>query len=184
MPSVARTRLDIVIADVDAHIAHARSFAGGTRGAPAAVAGVARPGRPFTRAATVLLAGAMEGYVEAVVSETARALSFTTQQMKDFERQIEFSHGVSVRHLHQLTAVIGLPFVADSIGWKGLPKGGVRQLLADLSSRRNKIAHGAAPDEARVSDVLRWRKLCIRFADELDKKCAAVVLSKTGTSPW
>lgn len=111
-------------------------------------------------------------------------LSPTSPLSKDFERQIEFSHGVSVRHLHQLTAVIGLPFVADSIGWKGLPKGGVRQLLADLSSRRNKIAHGAAPDEARVSDVLRWRKLCIRFADELDKKCAAVVLSKTGTSPW
>ncbi|WP_146081131.1 hypothetical protein [Pseudoclavibacter sp. AY1H1] len=184
MPSTARTRLDIVLADVDAHIAHARSFAAGRRGAPAAVAGVKRPGRPFTRAATVLLAGAMEGYVEAVALETAGAMSFSPQQLSDFKRQVDMSHGVTVRHLHQITAVIGLPFVADEIGWNGLSQGGVRQLLVDLSSRRNKIAHGAAPDEARVSDVERWRKLCVRFADELDKKCAAAVQVKTGALPW
>lgn len=184
MPSNARHRLDIVLADVDAHIAHARSFAGGTRGRPAAIAGVKHPGRPFIRAATVLLAGAIEGYVEAVVGETGTALKLTPQQSKDLKEQISRSHGANVHHVHALTASVGLPFVADTIGWKGLPKGGVRQLLGDLSTRRNKIAHGSAPEEARVVDVQRWRNLSARFADELDRKCAALVKDRTGSSPW
>lgn len=184
MPSIARDQLDIVLSDVDAHIAHARSFAGGKRGAPRAVAGVKRPGRPFTRAATVLLAGAMEGYIEAVVAETGRALGLSTQQLKDLDRQINQSHGANVHHVHQLTAAVGLPFVADSIGWRGLPSGGVRQLLRELASRRNKIAHGSAPEGARVAEVQRWRNLSARFADELDKKCAATVKGRTGIAPW
>ena len=184
MPSKARLRLDIVLADVDTHITQARSFAGGKRGRPAAVAGVKHPGRPYIRAATVLLAGAMEGYVEAVVAETGAALKLTPQQTKDLKDQIGRSHGANVHHVHALTASIGLPFVADTIGWKGLPAGGVRQLLGDLSTRRNKIAHGSAPEEARVADVQRWRNLSARFADELDKKCAAVVKERTGSSPW
>lgn len=184
MTSAARKRLDIVLADVDTHIAQARSFAGGTRGAPAAVAGVKRPGRPYIRAATVLLAGAIEGYVEGVVEETGVALGLSPLQLRDLKSQIARSHGANVHHVHQLTATIGLPFVTDSIGWSGLPRGGVRQLLGDLSTRRNKIAHGSAPKEARVNDVARWRRLSARFADELDKKCAKAVKDKTGTAPW
>jgi hypothetical protein len=184
MPSDARTQFSIALADVDAHIAHARSFAGGTRGAPAAVGGVKRPGRPFTHAAAVLLAGAIEGYVEAVVAETAASLGLSTEQLRDLKEQIRGSHGANVKHVHQLTAQIGLPFVLDSIGWNGLPPNGVRNLLTDLSSRRNKIAHGSAPAGSRVSEVVRWRGQAARFADELDKKCAKAVKNKTGKSPW
>jgi len=50
----------VALADVDAQIKHSVSFSGGTPGAPAAVAGVARPGRPFTRAAKVLFAAAFD----------------------------------------------------------------------------------------------------------------------------
>ena len=184
MPSVARSRFDVALADVGVHIAHARTFSGGKRGAPAAVGGVARPGRPFTHAAAILLGAAIEGYIEAVVEETAVALGMTTDQLKDLKSQIRSSHGANVHHVHALTAQVGLPFVLDTIGWRGLPPGGVRKLLGDLATRRNKIAHGAAPKGAQVADVQRWRKLAERFADELDKKCAGVVKGKTGTAPW
>lgn len=173
-----------MLADVDAHIAQARSFAGGTRGAPPAVGGVKRPGRPFIRAATVLLAGAMEVYFEAVVEETAKMQGLTAAQLKELETQVRASHGANVHHVHRLTAQIGLPFVIDTIGWSGLPRGGGRKLLSDLAARRNRIAHGNAPEEARVQDVFRWRNLAARLADELDKKCAIAVKEKTGTAPW
>lgn len=184
MPSSARYRLDIASADVDAHLAHARSFAGGTRGRPATAGGVKHPGRPFIRAATVLLAGAMRGYVEAVVAETGTALRLTLQRSKDLKEQVNRSHGANVHHVHALTASVGLPFVADTIGWKGLPKGGVRQFLCDLSIRCNKIARGSAIEQARVSDVQRWPNLSACCADERDKKCAALVKGRTGTSSW
>jgi len=186
MPSLARAQFDIALADVDALIQQAKSFSKGKRGAPASVAGVVRPGRSFTHAAAVLLAGAIEGYVEAVVTETATAQKLTTPQMKELKERVKASHGASVRHVHGLTAHIGLPFVLDTIGWRGLPAGGVRTLLDELSTRRNKVAHGAAPKGARVADVERWRKLAARFADELDTKCAAAVMAATGatTAPW
>lgn len=184
MPSEARNRLAIALGDVDALLAHAKSFSNGRRGAPAAVGGISRPGRPFTRAATVLLAGAVEGYVEAVVAETGGHLGLSAQQQRDLQAQIKRSHGANVYHVHQLTAQIGLPFVADQIGWQGLPAGGVRTLLSEIANRRNRIAHGNAPNTANVAEVERWRGLVATFADKLDKQCASAVKRKTGSQPW
>jgi len=184
MPSNSRTKLDVALADVDAQIKHAVSFAGGTRGAPAAVAGVARPGRPFTRAATVLLAAAFEGYVESLVTETATHLALSAEQVRDLKTLVGRSHGSNIHHIHGLFATVGMPFVLDEIRWRGLPRGAVRTFVKDLSSRRNKIAHGTAPENARLADVQRWRKLVERLSNELDKKAADRVFSATNARPW
>lgn len=184
VPSNARIAFDVALADVDAQIAHAASFAGGTRGAPAAVGGVARPGRPFTRAATVMLAAGFEGFVEALVTEMGSHLSLTPEQSRDLRDQVARSHGSNVGHVHSLLATVGLPFVLDTIGWRGLPRGEVRAFVKELSAARNKIAHGAAPRSAQLVDVQRWRRLIARLADELDKKASAHVLSVTSANPW
>lgn len=184
MASESRQRLDVVLADVDTHISEAKKFSGGKRGAPAAVGGAKRPGRPFTRAATVLLAGAIEGYVEAVVLETAEKLGLSTQQIKDLKAQIGRSHGANVYHVHQLTAQIGLPFIADSISWSGVRTGSVRTFLGELATRRNKIAHGSAPNGTMLREVERWRRYASGFADGLDRRCSEAVKNLTGVAPW
>lgn len=184
MPSNAFTRLSVALADVDAQIAHAKTFAGGRRGAPASVNGVARPGRPFTRAATVMLAGALEGYVEALAIETGKALGYSPQQMKDLDYVVGRSHGANVGHIHNLFAQVGMPFVLDTVGWKGLPKGTVRKFVGDLAKRRNQIAHGAAPQVAVVVEVERWRRLVGSLSQALDTAAANRVADVVGTAPW
>lgn len=155
MPSNARIAFALALEDVDAQISHASSFAGGSRGAPAAVAGVTRPGRPFTRAATVMLAAGFEGFVEALATETGTHLALTPEQTRDLREQVSRSHGSNVSHIHNLLAAVGLPFILDTISWRGLPRGEVRAFVRELSTARNKIAHGAAPPSAQLKKVQR-----------------------------
>ncbi len=184
MPSKALAQLSIALADVDAQIAYAKTFAGGTKGAPGSVDGVARPGRPFTRAATVMLAGALEGFVEALTAEAGGALQYSTEQQKDLKNVIGRSHGANVGHIHNLFAQIGVPFALDRVGWQGIQKGTVRQFVGALSTRRHHIAHGSAPKGAMLADVERWRRLVGRLCQALDEVAARRVAEVVGTRPW
>lgn len=184
MPSQARQDLDQALADVDAQIEHAKSFSKGARGAPAAHDGRSKPGRPFTRAGVVMLSAAVEGYVESLVMETGTALLLSPAQQKDIKEQVGRSHGMNVHHVHHLTAMVGLPFVVDNVGWRGLPLGTARKLLSELARARNQIAHGRPPAKAQVTDLERWRNLVARLCDQLDEKAAAHVKDVTGKAPW
>lgn len=131
-----------------------------------------------------MLSAAVEAYVEALVTETGTALHLTSEQQKDIKTQVSRSHGMNVYHVHQLSAMVGLPFVVDRVGWRGLPVGEARKLLSDLATSRNKIAHGKAPKNAQLVEIERWRKLAGRLCDELDKLASAHVKDVIGTSPW
>ena len=74
MPSAARIALDTALVDVRANIDHAKTFTSGRAGAPAANAGVKKPGRPFLRGAVVLTGAAVEAYVTPRIMEAAARL--------------------------------------------------------------------------------------------------------------
>lgn len=186
MPSLARAALDAALVDVRANIDHAKTFTAGRVGAPAASAGVKKPGRPFLRGAVVLLGAAVEAYSEGLAAEVG-SHTLTTQQMKDLKNQIKFSHGASARHVHQLLATLGMPFALDDISWKGFPKGSARTLLDDIASARNKIAHGnAANAKTWVADLERWYRLVPKTADSLDHLAGEHVKVAKGlaSAPW
>ncbi len=183
MPSKARDQLGVALSDVDAQIKHAASFAAGKRGAPSAANGLIRPGRPFTRAATVMLAAGFEGFVESLATETAGFLGLSAEQRKDLKDQVGRSHGSNIHHIHALFASIGMPFVLDEIGWRGLPKGEVRNLVKELSKARNQIAHGHAPPSSQLRNAQRHKNLIKRLAEELDKKASKRIQKQTGLSP-
>lgn len=70
MPSSARSALATALADVDALVKDHSVVTGGGKGKPAG-----GKGRELTRAGVVLLAGAVEGFVEDLF--TKRSTSFT-----------------------------------------------------------------------------------------------------------
>lgn len=184
MPSKSRIQLRSALQDVDANVAHAKSFTRGRKGAPPASAGLAKPGRPFLRGGVVLLGAAVEAYAEGLAKEVGQ-LTLTKTQESDVKEMIRFSHGASARHIHQLLAPLGLPFVLDDISWQRFPKGKAREVLDELATARNKIAHGAAPKtRSWLVDLERWQKLVPKIADQLDQAAAAHVESVTGQAPW
>ncbi|MCL3838017.1 hypothetical protein [Aeromicrobium duanguangcaii] len=180
MPSTARAALDRALVDVRANIDHAKTFTGGRRGAPAASAGISRPGRPFLRGAVVLLGAAVEAYVEGLAAEVG-GQTLSGQQVKDLKEQIRHSHGASARHIHQLLAPLGLPFALDGVSWRGFPRGTARTVLDEIASARNKIAHGNAANATTwVVELERWYGLIPKIADRLDRLAASHVQDVNG----
>lgn len=144
--------------------------------------GFKRPGRPFTHAAVVMLAGATEAFFESLAAETAEKLPLTVEQSKDVKAMINGMHGIGPDKVHGLYAALGCPFVLDEIGWKGLPKGSVRKRVAALHTKRNKIAHGKAPQAAQVRDVIKDRQFVASLAVAMDKVMEARISGATGTA--
>ena len=186
MTSTARGALNGALLDVKANIDHAKSFTGGRAGAPAAHAGVTRPGRPFLRGAVVLIGAAVEAFVEDLAAEVGTHL-LSPQQAKDLKDQIRFSHGASARHVHQLLATLGMPFALDNMSWSGFPKGTARSVLDEVAAARNKVAHGnAAKARTWLVDLERWHRLVPTIADHLDNSAADHVKVTNGlaAAPW
>lgn len=181
MPSNARTALSTALADVDSQIDHARTFTRGRRGAPPSANGAVRPGRPFTRAGLVLLAAALEGYVESVVIEGGAAF-LSEDQLKDVKTAAGRSHGANVHHIHQLFSQLGMPFVLDTITWRNQTD--VRGLVTRLAKARNQIAHGSAPKSAQLQQLVTFRSQVAKLADRLDAAVADRVDEINGNRPW
>lgn len=178
--------MDTALVDVKANIDHARTFTSGRAGAPAASAGVKKPGRPFLRGAVVLTGAAVEAYVEGLAAEIG-GHTLSTQQLKDLKDQIKFSHGASARHVHQLLATLGMPFALDDISWNGFPKGSARTVLDEVASARNKIAHGnAAKATTWIANLDRWYRLVPKIADRLDQVASehVKVTKRLAAAPW
>lgn len=181
MESHARKDLTTALVDVEALLTQAQSYAGGKRGAPQGHAGAGRPGRPFTRAATVMLAGATEAFFEALALEAAGQLNLTSAQEKDLKDAVSRMHGIGTDKVHALFAMLGCPFILDGLGWKGLPKGSVRARLAGLHLARNKIAHGNAPKNAQVVQVRGEIAFVVSLAKAMDNAVAARIGEVKGT---
>lgn len=143
--------------------------------------GVKRPGRPFTHAAVVMLAGATEAFFESLAAETAEKLPVTAEQAKDVKAMISGMHGIGPDKVHGLYAALGCPFVLDELGWKGLPKGSARKRVAALHTKRNKIAHGKAPQAAQVKDVVKDRQFVASLAVAMERITAARITEVTGS---
>lgn len=183
MPSNARTELQVTLADVDALLKYAKSFGRGVRGAPGAVDGQPRPGRPFTRAATVTLAGALEAFFESLALETAQLLPLGTSQHADIKNAVKQLHGIGPEKVHGLYAMLGVPFILDELSWQNVQRGTVRERGAKLHTARNQIAHGRAPTNAQVAAAEAQRTLVENLAKAPEKVVAAKVKKETGASP-
>jgi hypothetical protein len=182
MPSKSLANLTKALADVDALIGHHPTVTGGGVGAPKG-----KKGAELTRGSTVLLAAALEGYVEGVFDEAVDELYASqpdTRRNKFKKERSGKSHGASPWHIEMLFSHLGMPWVLDGVKWQKFSNDSVRSSLEDLSATRNKIAHGSAPKTAQVDKVKSWRNVVERTAKRLDKKVADHVKGSIGTSPW
>lgn len=169
MTSTALKDLEVALADVEFVINHAQSYANGARGAPRGVGSTARPARPFTQAAIVTIAGAVEAYVETLALETMGKLSLTAEQNAHIKEYASRLHGIGVRKIDELYALLGVPFVVDRLSWKNSTAGKARAKLEKLRRARNKIAHGAAPSSSRVKEASNYVTFARNFAAALER---------------
>lgn len=182
MSSSSLQHLSQALGDVDSLIADHPIVTGGGKGAPKA-----RQGAELTRGGTVLLASALEGFVEGLFDEAVDALykSQSDSRRKEFKHERSGKmHGVSPYKIEMLFSHIGMPWVIDGISWRKFNNASVRDSLQKLTKARNKIAHGDAPKTAQLNKLKSWRNVVERFAKKLDKKVADHVENETGKRPW
>ena len=181
MTTKAMQELDEALKDVRALLTQAHTYSGGKKGAPKGTPMSSRPARPFTRAATVMLAGAAEAFLESLAIEAADHLGLQQHQKKEIKEAADRLHGVGADGVNRLYAMLGMPFITDSLGWPGLPKGSVRYRLDQLRTARNKIAHGRAPKNARIVDADHLMTFVGSLAKALEEATAARISESTGT---
>lgn len=182
MPSDSLEALTKSLGDVDALIADHGIVTGGGAGAPEG-----KKGGELTRGGTVLLAAALEGYIEGVFDEAVDKLyaSQAKSRRKTFKKERSGrSHGASPWHIEMLFSHIGMPWALDGIRWQKFNNESVRGSLEKLGKARNKISHGAAPKGAQIREVAAWRNVVERTTKQLDKKVAEHIETKTGKLPW
>lgn len=129
-----------------------------------------------------MLAGATEAFFESLALEPAGKLPLTDEQSKDIKEVVDRMHGIGPGNVHGLYAALGCPFVLDELGWKGLRKGSVRKRLAALRNKRNKIAHGKAPQASQVKDVVKDQHFVESLAAALEKRMEDRIAEVTGSS--
>jgi len=181
MASSARKALRAALADVDALIADHAIVTGGGRGKPAG-----GRGRELTRAAVVLLAGAVEGFVEDLFNATVDLIHAhrPAAQLKKFKKETSGRlNNADSAKTNALFAQVGLPWVLEGVRWQKFSNDSFIEWLDSLVTMRNKIAHGRAPKRALLVEVKAWRKMTEKYADRLERILAAHIQSVTGSKP-
>jgi len=153
MPSHARPELDRRLADIDELIAAHSSLTGGGVGRPRA-----RQGAAITRAGIVLLAAAMEAYVEDLFEEAVPLLwpkASTVDVKALFQDTSRRLNNADVRKTELLYFNLGMPWALSGIRWQKFSNPTFKSALNQLVETRNQIAHGRQP-RARLQQLRRW----------------------------
>ena len=182
MPSQARLSLDVALADVDQLIKDHAVVTGGGVGAPKG-----KVGRELTRAGTVLLSAALEGYVEDAFDEVVDLLfaDRSTAERKKFKKASSGRmNNPGWENTTLLFSRLGIsPWALESVKWAKFSNGSVQKSVESLVKTRNKIAHGNAPASAQLPQLRRWKNFVERYANKLDKLLDEHVGQVTGTYP-
>ena len=153
---------------------------------------VTEPGRgrrtevdALNRAAMVLLSAHLQGYIEDVYSEVARAM--LGDKVKDVDALVEqalsnFSNPHAYR-IASLFASIGLPNIMDDLSWQKASNQTIKRRLTDYIRIRNSIAHGSQ-ERITKPKVAEFKRFVEVFARNFDEKVSNEVRPIVGKAPW
>jgi len=181
MPSQARLDLDARLGDVDELIKAHGLITGGGVGRPAQ-----RQGAAVTRAGVVLLAAAMEGFVEDLYEEAAKILwpNVSAADRKAlFDDTSRRLNNADVRKTELLYFNIGLPWVLGHIRWQKFPNATFKKSLDELVTKRNQIAHGNKQGTAQLGQLRRWKNMVTVYSSRLEAVVAGHIETVTGSAP-
>jgi hypothetical protein len=153
---------------------------------------VTEPGRgrrtevdALNRAAMVLLSAHLQGYIEDVFSEAAKAM--LDGKVKDVDALIEQAlSGFSNPHAYRvdsLFASIGLPKITDGLSWGRASNQTVKRRLTDYIRVRNSIAHGSQEGITKPK-VVGFKRFVEVFAKNFDEKVGSEVRHTVEKVPW
>lgn len=180
MPSAARTSLQTRLKDVDEIILGHYVLTGGQRGRPAR-----RQGAALTRAGVVLLAAAMEAFVEDLFEESARLMmrGRTQPEFNEFFRNT--SERLNVADVHKTNLLyfnLGIHWVLEGIRWQKFSNRSVQSTLNKLVDSRNRIAHGSQPP-VRLQTLRKWKGFVVRYSEKIEERLANHIEQMIGTRP-
>ena len=181
MSSKARNELNNRLDDVEEVINTHTEITGGGRGKPAQEQGAA-----LTRAGVVLLAAAMEAYVEDLFEESAR-LMMSNRSDKELKRFFEDTskrlNNAGIRKTQMLYFNLGITWVLDEIRWQKFSNEEFKKSIDSLVEKRNQIAHGRRPG-VRLAMLRKWKGVVEKYSEKLDEILAKYVCTSTGQRPW
>lgn len=182
MPSQANLKLRIRLLEIDEVISARDSICPAGAGKPALKKGAA-----VIRAGTTLLSAVFEAFVEELYEKSLDLLHPTLPtEVKELKKNTSAkNHNANNHQVNNLFFYVGIPWIMQSnkIRWRKFSNKSVRDTLSELSSARNKIAHGAAHSVTK-HQLVKWRDFVGRLADRLDEVVADHIETQTGTRPW
>jgi cell division GTPase FtsZ len=139
----------------------------------------------LNRAAIVLLSAHLQGYIEDVYSESAKAL--LNPNVADIEALIKqglssFSNPHAYR-IDRLFASIGLSRITDGLSWQKASNKSVKQRLTDYIQVRNDIAHGKQ-SSVHKAKVVQFKQFVEVLARCFDEKLENEIVLVTKKQPW
>jgi hypothetical protein len=179
--SNSRSELDRRLADVDELILAHASLTGGRVGRPRS-----RQGAAITRAGIVLLAAAMEAYVEDLFEEAASLLwpGASPAELKALlQDTVGRFNNADVRKTELLYFNLGMPWTLSGIHWQKFSNATFKSALNQLVETRNQIAHGRAQPRAQLQQLRRWKEMVRQYALRLEAAVVLHIQRTTGTPP-
>ncbi len=183
MPSQAALTLATRLGDFDEILAARDHFCPRGAGRPAQ-----RKGRSLLRAGTVLLAAALEAYVEDIFDAAVDMVfaAATADERKSLKKNTsERLNNASVFKVDLLYFTLGIPWVMQStkLRWRKCSNASVRLTLDAIITTRNKIAHGTDAGVTKPK-AKRWRNFANHFPKRFDEVIADHIEAKTAARPW
>jgi hypothetical protein len=147
------------------------------------------PGRPaevqaINKAAIALLSGHLQGYVEDVFEEVARALLH--EQVPDIGaliRQAPTRRNPNWDNISRVFAAVGFGGVLDDLSWQNCSNATLKARLREFNELRNRIVHGKA-ETVRKQRVKNYIGFVRSLATRLDRKLARRYRQLVGEDPW
>ncbi|MFM0699513.1 HEPN domain-containing protein [Paraburkholderia sediminicola] len=144
-------------------------------------------GAAVIKAGTTLLAAVFEAFVEELYEKSLDllhpALPAEVKELKKYTS--EKNNNANNHQVNNLFFYAGVPWIMQStkVRWQKFSNKKVRETLGNLSTARNRIAHGGSHSVTKKQLVL-WREFIGRLADRLDVVVADHIEKQTGARPW
>ncbi|WP_175773413.1 HEPN domain-containing protein [Paraburkholderia phenazinium] len=144
-------------------------------------------GAAVIKAGTTLLAAVFEAFVEELYEKSLDLLHpGLPAEVKDLKKYTsEKNNNANNHQVNNLFFYAGIPWIMQSkkVRWQKFSNKKVQETLGNLSTARNKIAHGRSHSVTKKQLVL-WREFIGRLADRLDVVVADHIEKQKGARPW
>ncbi|MBC2729976.1 HEPN domain-containing protein [Thiobacillus sp.] len=182
MPSGANVKLKKRLREINEVISARDAICPAGAGKPAMQQGAA-----VIKAGTTLLAAVFEAYVEELYEKSLDLLHPTLPaEVKELKKHTsEKNNNANNHQVNNLFFYAGIPWIMMSpkIRWQKFSNKKVRDTLGELSTARNRIAHGGSHSVTK-NQLVFWHTFIERLADRLDIVVADHIENQTGARPW